>query len=66
MEQQAFVPAVMEHIELAGIHPEILPVLFLSIHVTEENLNKIKEYTRKIAVEMNVTRTHEYAVCHRK
>lgn len=50
----AFVPAVMEHIELAGIHSGDSACILPSKHISEENLATIKEYTRKIAVEMNV------------
>ena len=50
----AFVPAVMEHIELAGIHSGDSACILPSRQISEENLKTIKEYTRKIAVEMNV------------
>ncbi len=50
----AFVPAVMEHIELAGIHSGDSACILPSKNLTKKNLDTIKEYTRKIAVEMNV------------
>ena len=50
----AFVPAVMEHIELAGIHSGDSACILPSVHIPEENLKTIKEYTRKIAEEMHV------------
>ncbi|MBO7649278.1 MAG: carbamoyl-phosphate synthase large subunit, partial [Lachnospiraceae bacterium] len=50
----AFVPAVMEHIELAGIHSGDSACILPSVHISEENLKMIKEYTRKIAEEMHV------------
>ncbi len=50
----AFVPAVMEHIELAGVHSGDSACIIPSVHITEENVNTIKEYTRKIAEEMHV------------
>lgn len=50
----AFVPAVMEHIELAGVHSGDSACIIPSVHISEENVNTIKDYTRKIAVEMNV------------
>ncbi|MBR2764483.1 MAG: carbamoyl-phosphate synthase large subunit [Blautia sp.] len=50
----AFVPAVMEHIELAGIHSGDSACIIPSRHITPENLETIKEYTKKIAVEMHV------------
>ena len=50
----AFVPAVMEHIELAGVHSGDSACIIPSVHITEENVATIKEYTRKIAEEMHV------------
>ena len=50
----AFVPAVMEHIELAGIHSGDSACIIPSVHITEENVATIKEYTKKIAEEMHV------------
>ena len=52
----AFVPAVMEHIELAGVHSGDSACILPSVHISEENLETIKEYTRKIAEEMRVFR----------
>ena len=50
----AFVPAVMEHIELAGIHSGDSACIIPSRHISRENVETIKEYTRKIAEEMHV------------
>ncbi len=50
----AYVPAVMEHIELAGIHSGDSACVIPSKHIPEDALNTIKEYTRKIAEEMHV------------
>ena len=50
----AFVPAVMEHIELAGVHSGDSACIIPSVHISEENVETIKEYTRKIAEEMHV------------
>ena len=52
--EHAFVPAVMEHIELAGVHSGDSACIIPSVHITEENVKTIKEYTRKIAEEMHV------------
>ena len=51
---RAFVPAVMEHIELAGVHSGDSACIIPSAHISEENVKTIKEYTRKIAEEMGV------------
>ncbi len=50
----AFVPAVMEHIELAGVHSGDSACIIPSKHISKENVDTIKEYTRKIAEEMHV------------
>ncbi len=50
----AFVPAVMEHIELAGVHSGDSACILPSVHISEDNVKTIKEYTRKIAEEMHV------------
>ena len=52
--EQAFVPAVMEHIELAGVHSGDSACIIPSRNISEENLKTIKEYTKKIAEEMHV------------
>lgn len=50
----AFVPAVMEHIELAGVHSGDSACIIPSRYISEENVKTIKEYTRRIAEEMHV------------
>ena len=50
----AFGPAVMEHIELAGVHSGDSACIIPSVHISEENVRLIKEYTRRIAEEMHV------------
>jgi len=50
----AFVPAVMEHIELAGVHSGDSACILPSLHISEENLATIKKYTKMIAEEMQV------------
>ena len=52
--ENAYVPAVMEHIELAGIHSGDSACIIPSKHISKENLEIIKDYTRKIAEEMHV------------
>jgi carbamoyl-phosphate synthase large subunit len=50
----AFVPAVMEHIELAGIHSGDSACVIPPISIPPKHIETINEYTRKIAVELNV------------
>ncbi len=49
-----FVPAVMEHIELAGVHSGDSACILPSKNLTDSQIATIKEYTKKIAIEMNV------------
>jgi len=50
----AFIPAVMEHIELAGIHPGDSACVIPPISIPAKHLDTINEYTRRIAIELNV------------
>ncbi len=50
----AYVPAVMEHIELAGVHSGDSACIVPSAHISEEHLKTIENYTKKIAEEMHV------------
>ncbi|OHB49858.1 MAG: carbamoyl phosphate synthase large subunit [Planctomycetes bacterium GWF2_41_51] len=50
----AFVPAVMEHIELAGIHSGDSACVIPPISIPQKHLDTIYDYTRKIAIKLNV------------
>lgn len=50
----AFVPAVMEHIELAGIHSGDSACVIPPISIPQKHIETIQDYTRKIAIEMKV------------
>jgi carbamoyl-phosphate synthase large subunit len=50
----AFVPAVMEHIELAGIHSGDSACVIPPISIPAKHIDTICEYTKKIAVELGV------------
>jgi len=50
----AFVPAVMEHIELAGIHSGDSACVIPPISIAQKHIDTIIDYTKKIAIEMNV------------
>jgi carbamoyl-phosphate synthase large subunit len=50
----AFVPAVMEHIELAGVHSGDSACVIPPVSIPKKHLDTIREYTRKIATELNV------------
>ena len=50
----AFVPAVMEHIELAGVHSGDSACVIPPVSIPQKHIETIREYTRKIAIELNV------------
>ncbi len=50
----AYVPTVMEHIELAGIHSGDSACVIPPISIPEKHIKTIIEYTKKIAREMHV------------
>ncbi len=50
----AFVPAIMEHIELAGVHSGDSACVLPPVSIPEKHLKTIYEYNRKIAIEFNV------------
>ena len=52
--ENVFVPAVMEHIELAGVHSGDSACILPSKNLTEEQIATIKDYTRRIAKTMHV------------
>ncbi|MDD1652550.1 MAG: ATP-grasp domain-containing protein, partial [Methanomicrobiales archaeon] len=64
--QDAFVPAVMEHIELAGVHSGDSACVIPSVSIPRRHLDTIEEYTRRIAVEFGVVGllNVQYAIAH--
>ncbi|MDO5580217.1 MAG: carbamoyl-phosphate synthase large subunit [Planctomycetia bacterium] len=52
--EDAYVPSVMEHIELAGIHSGDSACVIPPISIPAKHVETIREYTKKIAVEMGV------------
>ena len=64
--EQAFVPSVMEHIELAGIHSGDSACVIPPLSIAREHLDTIEEYTRRIAVALNVVglMNIQYAIAH--
>ncbi|MBW6537157.1 MAG: carbamoyl-phosphate synthase large subunit [Mariniphaga sp.] len=52
--QNAFVPAVMQHIEYAGIHSGDSACVIPPVIISEELIKTIDDYTRRIAIEMKV------------
>lgn len=52
--EEAYIPAVMEHIELAGIHSGDSACVLPSVNISEEHLATIRDYTKRIAEAMRV------------
>jgi carbamoyl-phosphate synthase large subunit len=50
----AFVPAVMEHIELAGVHSGDSACVIPPVNIAPEHVAKIEDYTRRLALELGV------------
>lgn len=63
--ENTFVPAVMEHIELAGIHSGDSACVIPPISISQKHLDIICEYTRRIANELKVVglMNMQYAIC---
>lgn len=52
--KDAFVPAIMEHIELAGIHSGDSACVIPSLNISDKHCATIAEYTKRIASELQV------------
>jgi len=65
---EVFIPAVMEHIEQAGIHSGDSACVIPPISIPQKHLDTISEYTRKIAKELHVVglMNMQYAICNDK
>ncbi len=50
----AFIPAIMEHIELAGIHSGDSACVIPPVSISEQHQKTIEEYTRRLAIELKV------------
>jgi carbamoyl-phosphate synthase large subunit len=60
-----FIPAIMEHIELAGIHSGDSACVIPPVSLPQKHIDTISEYTRRIAVALNVVglMNIQYAIC---
>lgn len=52
--EHVYIPSVMEHVELAGVHSGDSACVIPPVTITKENLETIKDYTRKIAEALHV------------
>jgi len=66
--RDAFVPTVMEHIELAGIHSGDSACVTPPISIAAEHIRTITDYTRRIARELHVVglMNMQYAIADNK
>ena len=62
---EAYVPAVMEHIEQAGIHSGDSACVIPPTTIPQKHLDTIEDYTRRIAQELGVVglMNMQYAIC---
>ncbi|MCX8023322.1 MAG: carbamoyl-phosphate synthase large subunit [Syntrophorhabdaceae bacterium] len=52
--EDAFVPSIMEHIELAGVHSGDSACAIPPRSISKEHIDLINEYTKRIAIELKV------------
>ncbi len=52
--KDVFVPAVMEHIELAGVHSGDSACVIPPVSIPQKHIDTICEYTKKIAIKLRV------------
>lgn len=52
--KEAFIPSIMEHIELAGIHSGDSACVLPPVSIPEKHQKTIEEYTKRIAIELKV------------
>jgi carbamoyl-phosphate synthase large subunit len=62
---EVFIPAVMEHIEYAGVHSGDAACALPPVTIPQRHINTIEEYTGRIASELKVTGVMniQYAIC---
>jgi carbamoyl-phosphate synthase large subunit len=63
--KDVFIPAVMEHIEYAGVHSGDAACVIPPVSIPQKHVNTIEEYTRRIASELQVVGVMniQYAIC---
>ncbi|MDP3980560.1 MAG: carbamoyl-phosphate synthase large subunit [Chlamydiota bacterium] len=61
----AYVPAVMEHIELAGVHSGDSACVLPPVTIAKKHIDTIEAYTKKIAIKLHVIglMNIQYAIC---
>jgi len=64
-EEDVFIPAIMEHIEYAGVHSGDAACVIPPVSIPRKHIDTIEEYTRRIASELHVVGVMniQYAIC---
>ncbi len=63
--EHVFIPAIMEHIEYAGVHSGDAACVIPPVSIPRKHIDTIEEYTRRIASELQVVGVMniQYAIC---
>ncbi|UCC16762.1 MAG: carbamoyl-phosphate synthase large subunit, partial [Dehalococcoidales bacterium] len=63
--EEVIIPAVMEHIEYAGVHSGDAACVLPPVSLPQKHIETIKEYTKRIASELKVVglMNVQYAIC---
>jgi carbamoyl-phosphate synthase large subunit len=63
--ENVFIPAIMEHIEYAGVHSGDAACVIPPVSIPQKHIDTIEEYTRRIAGELQVVGVMniQYAIC---
>ena len=63
--EDVFIPAVMEHIEYAGVHSGDAACVIPPVSIPQKHVGTIEEYTRRIASDLHVVGVMniQYAIC---
>ena len=62
---EVFIPAIMEHIEYAGVHSGDAACVIPPVSMKKEHIETIEQYTQRIATELQVVGVMniQYAIC---
>ncbi|MFC2022668.1 carbamoyl-phosphate synthase large subunit [Chloroflexota bacterium] len=63
--EDVFIPAIMEHIEYAGVHSGDAACVIPPVSLSQKHIDTIEDYTRRIASELQVVGVLniQYAIC---
>jgi carbamoyl-phosphate synthase large subunit len=63
--ENVFIPAIMEHIEYAGVHSGDAACVIPPVSIPQKHIDTIEEYNRRIASELGVVGVMniQYAIC---